>query len=135
MRFSVRGLFFHVAFAGVMLALTRLPFLAGCAVLVVGIAAANFLIPTRTWRFVVYGGIAGVAVVGVALDCYLEFGIQGPHTYTDGRLEIVYRVRPYVVQVGALVGGSVGLAVCKARAEIAASQGTVSPRAGDRRTS
>ncbi len=120
MRFSILGLLAYVAFTGIMLSLARLPFLAGCAALVVGVVAANLIIPTRLWRFVVYGGIAGLAAANVALGCYREFGIPGPHTYTDGRLEVVYGMRPYVVQVGALVGGSVGLAASKAKAKAAA---------------
>jgi len=120
MRFSTRNLLAYVAFVGVMLGLARLPFLVGCAALVVGVAVANFLIPTRLWRVVVYGGIAGVAAATVVLTCYLEFGIREPHSYTDGRLEVVYLARPYGVEVGALVGGSVGLAAHKAKARAAA---------------
>jgi hypothetical protein len=119
MRFSVRDLLLYSAFACLMLALTRLPFLAGCAILIIGITAAKFLIPIRTWRFVVYGALVGIVAASVALTCYLELEIQGPHTYTDGRPEIADRLRPYVVHLGALVGGSVGLAICKARSGIA----------------
>ena len=120
MRFSIRGLLLYVAFAGVMLGLARLPFIAGCAALVVGVAVSNFLIPTRLWRFAVYGGIAGVVAASVALGCYLEFSIRGPHTYTDGRLEVEDFWRPYVVQVGALIGGSLGLAACRTKTGAAA---------------
>ncbi len=119
MRFSVRGLLFYIAFTGVMLGLARMPFLAGVGVLAFGVAAANFLIPTRIWRFVVYGGIAGIALASVAMGCYLEFGIQGPHTYSDGRGEIGDRMTPYAFQLGALVGGSVGFAVRKTSVKIA----------------
>jgi hypothetical protein len=118
--FTVRGLSCYIAFVGVLLALTRPPFLAGCAVLVAGITASNFFLPIRMWRFLTYGGIAGTLVATVILSCYLEFGIRGPRTYTDGRLEVVYLARPYVVQMGALAGGSVGLAVYSSRAKIAA---------------
>ena len=120
LRFPMRGLLAYIACAGVMLGLTQLPFVAGCAALVLGVVAANVFIPTRLWRFVVYSGIAGVAVASVVLACYLEFGIQGPHSYTDGRLEVLYGMRPYVAQVGALVGESAGFVAGKARAKTAA---------------
>jgi hypothetical protein len=117
---SMRGLPAYVAFTCVLLGVARLPSLAGCAALVVDVVSANFIVPTRLWRFVVYGGIAGVAAASVALGCYLEFGIPGPHTYTDGRLEVLYGTRPYVVHVGALVGGSAGLVASTVRAKAAA---------------
>src|SRR4051812_12129459 len=100
MRFTVRGLLVYVAFVGATLALARLPFLAVCAALVGVVTAANLVLPTRTWRFVAWGAVAGIAAMSVALGCYLEFGIQGPRSYTDGRLEAVDFWRPYVVQVG-----------------------------------
>jgi hypothetical protein len=117
MRYSTRNLLAYVAFAGVMLGLVRLPFLLGCAALLAGVAVANFFVPTRLWRFVVYGIMAGVVAATVALSWYLEFGIREPHSYMDGRLEVVYFARPFVVQVGAIVGGSMGLAAHKAEAE------------------
>jgi hypothetical protein len=119
-RFTVRGLSLYIVFAGVLLALARLPFLAGCAVLVVGVAASNFLIPTRMWRFVVYGGIAGILVGIVVLSGHLEFVTPGPRSYTDGRLEAVFLARPYVVQIGALAGGSIGLVIFSSRTKNAA---------------
>ena len=76
----MRGLLTYIAFTGVLLGLARLPFLAGCAVLVVGVVAANLLVPTRLWRSVVYGGIAGVGLSFVTF--LLSKTIERPHRQT-----------------------------------------------------
>ncbi len=118
MRFTVRELLALIAFACPILAFTRLPFLTGCGLLILGIVVANFLVPIRIWRFVVYGGIVGIIAGSVALKVYLNlrFGI-GPPTYA--RTGAGIRSVTYVFQIGALVGGVLGFAIQKVRARTA----------------
>jgi hypothetical protein len=117
LRFSVRAILLYTVFACVLLAFTRMPFEVGCSLLLIGIAVANILVPTGLWRHAVYGGIAGIVAGIVALSFYLNVIISAPHTYTDGRTEVVYRTRPYVVQMGALLGGTVGIIIRGARSK------------------
>jgi hypothetical protein len=60
MRFTVRGLLIYVFLASLSLALTQVPFLLGCGLLVLAVILANFLMSVRTWRFLVYGALVGI---------------------------------------------------------------------------
>jgi hypothetical protein len=119
MEFTVRGLLLYVALASVSLALTQVPFLFGCGLLVLVVILINVVLPVRTWRFLVYGALVGILAAVIGLVGYLNLIITGPRTYTDGRLEVVYATRPYVVQVGALIGATAGFALSKRKSPAA----------------
>lgn len=111
MRFTVRGLLIYVVLASLSLALTQVPFLLGCGVLVLAVTLTNFLLSARTWRFLVYGALVGILTAVIVLAGYTNLIITGPRTYTDGRLEVVFATRPYVVQIGALAGATAGFSL------------------------
>lgn len=121
-RFSMRELLVYNAFMCVMFALSRLPFLAGGVLLVLAVAVANFLVPIRIWRFVVYGGITGIVVAIVALECYLTTLHSGSthYTYTESNIDIniVHRTRTFVAHLGALLGGTLGIVTYRAKSRV-----------------
>src|SRR5690606_13409046 len=108
MRFSLRGLLLYALLVSLSLALTQLPFEIACWILVAAVIVANFVLPVAIWRAIVYGGVLAIVAGVIGLAFYVNIGITGPRTYTDGRFEAIYAARPYVIQIGALVGGTVG---------------------------
>ena len=121
-RVSVRELLLYVAFACVMLTFTRMPFLIGGALLVGVVAVANVVLPTRLWRHAAWGGVAGIVAAIVAQALYLnlmvDLPVGYPRTAADVKiLDRVERAQPFVFQLGALAGATLGIAVYGARAE------------------
>jgi hypothetical protein len=108
MQFSLRGLLFYALLVSLSLALTQLHFFVACWILVAAVIVANLVLPVATWRAIVYGGVLGIVVGIIGLAFYVNIVTSGPRTYTDGRIEAIEAARPYVIQTGALVGGTVG---------------------------
>lgn len=120
MRFSIRELLAYTAMVCVMLTLTRLPFVVAAALLTIGVAAAFFAVPTIVWRYLVYGGIFGVILLLICFLVFLQWK-YGPAAARRGSPvpDEVYRVRPFILPLGSLLGGTFGLALWKARRRIA----------------
>lgn len=77
MRFSVHGLLIYVVVVSISLAVAQMPFLIGCGLLVLVIVVASFVLPVRTWRFLVYGGLIGIVSAMIGLVIYSELLIKG----------------------------------------------------------
>jgi hypothetical protein len=118
MRFSVRGLLIFVVIASVSLALTQAPFLIGCGLLVAAVIVANFLLPLRTWRHLAYGAVLGIISALLLLFILMDLTMTAPHSYMDGRIDMLAIARPYVIQIGALSGATLGFAYGKRRSTV-----------------
>jgi hypothetical protein len=121
MRFSIRELMAYTAAVCVMLTLTRLSFVVAAALLAVGVAVAYFAVPTMAWRYVVYGGISGVVVLLICLLAFLQlkYGQSASYRGSPAR-EVMDRAQPFVMPLGSLLGGTLGLALWKARRRVPA---------------
>ena len=116
-RFSTRGLALYIGFVGLTLALTRVGFVLGGAILGAAVMVAYFLVPIRVWRHVTFGGLAAILVASVGLNRYIsvKYGYPNSYYHRSTWYPFFERTRPVVVQLGALVGGTVGLFISRWR--------------------
>lgn len=93
------------------LTLTQFDFGLGFGILIFGGLGSVFVLPQAIWRRTVYGALAGI-ILGVVLMLTYSAIYEGDHPHGQYRLtEIVIAWRVWIVQLGALIGGTVGLLI------------------------
>ena len=121
MKLSLRELLVYTAAASFVLSLVRVPIWLGGALLAMGVIVSFFAIPRVLWRHVVYGGLCGIVVVLICLLVFvrLQYGPTWSGRGSPAR-DVMERVQPYILPLGSLLGGTLGLALWKTKRRIPA---------------
>ena len=140
MQVSLRSLLLFVAALCVALTLTQMDFVHSGLVLMTIIIIANFTLTKRAWRYGTYGSLAGIFVTFLIMLEYIYFAERHAATLGDAnmaRIRIFENWRGFVVPIGALVGGTLGLLLFgnRKRTESAAppAESDVEPEVSSRR--
>lgn len=113
MKFKLRYLLLFFLVASVSLSLTRHDFVVASVVMGGLLVLAILIAPKRTRRGIAWGAILGIVGAYGMMLCY-EFAIRGTllvsnYTESNESISIVYAWRPYIIQIGTLVGSTCGV--------------------------
>jgi len=108
-RFSLRTMLGLVAAFGLSLALTRVHFLIGVAVMVLGVLVVAVVGgDARRKRAIIYGALSGVVLFLTVSAAIAWANGERPFRRRGQSRAVVYNVRPYVFPFGAFMGGLAG---------------------------
>ena len=109
MRWSIKSLLLYTVAFAKCLTVSRLPYMLGGLALIVVLYALRIVLPGAVYARVSHGASLGI-VASFALTALCAGIVDAASAYTERELsKIVYPWLPYIVQLGAFAGGSVGL--------------------------